>query len=231
MLDGALRLRHSLVEALELEVHPTLQRQQMCMEFRWYHRDPFGIGLQGLMQGPVRFDSVPGTTGATLIQGPTQTIDIVIFAIFGLGCREITQEAFFVLTASAPKVRLGSAHTTTDIRRVTSHALGRQFNRPFVGAEAEFKVNELVPYRTVIGIKRQGTQEGLPGAGWLQFTLDSGQSHEIVLPGFPTHLEYTEEMGFSLRIVPKHLFALGQEYKLRGIVGHEAGPHMGNASA
>src|SRR5262249_51371263 len=66
----------------------------------------------------------------------------------------------------------------------------------------------------------------LPGARWLQFTLDSGQSHEIVLPRFSTHLEDAEEVGLSLRVVPERLLTLGQECQLRDIVSHEASPHM-----
>src|SRR5216683_2324493 len=175
----------------------------MRMKFGRHHGDPLGISFQGLVQGPVRLCSLPGPTGTTLIQGPTQTVNIVIFAVFGLGCGEIAQETFFVLTASTPKVRLGAAHTTAHIRRVAGDALSRQFNRLFVSAEAEFKVDELVAYGTVIGIERQGTQQRLPGARWLQFALDGGQSHEIVLPRFPTHLKDAEEVSLSLRIVPE----------------------------
>src|SRR5262249_48094558 len=132
----------------------------MRMKFGWHHRDPLSVGLQGLVQEPVRLCGLPGPTGPTLIQSATQTVDIVIFAVFGLGCGEIAQETFFVLTASTPKVRLGAAHTTAHIRRVASDALSRQVNGLFVSAEAEFKVDELVAYGTVIGIEHQGTQQG-----------------------------------------------------------------------
>ena len=181
------------------------------MKFGRYRRNPLGIGLQGLVQEPVRLCGLSGPTGSTLIQRPTQTVNIVIFAVFRLGCGEIAQETLFVLTASTPKVCLGAAHTTAHIRRVARHALSRQFNRLFVRAETEFKVDELVAYGTVIGIERQGTQEGVPGARWLQLALDRGQGHEIVLPRFPTHLKEAEEVGLSLRIVPERLLTLGQE--------------------
>src|SRR5919199_1725767 len=122
----------------------------MGMKFGRHHRDPLGVGLQGLVQEAMRLCGLSGPTGPTLIQSPTQTVNIVIFAIFGLGCGEVAQETFFVLNASTPKVRLGAAHTTAHIRRVAGDALSRQFNRLFVSAEAEFKVDELVAYSTVI---------------------------------------------------------------------------------
>src|SRR5215475_7422105 len=196
----------------------------MCMKFRWHHRNPFGVGLQGLVQGLVRLCSLPGPTGPTLIQGPTQTVNIVIFAIFGLGCGEIAQEAFFVLTASTPKIRLGAAHTTAHIRRIASDALSRQFNDLFVCTEAEFKVDELVAYSTIIGIEHQGTQEGLPGTRWLQFALDGGKGHEIVLTCFPTHLKDAQEVSLRFRVMSKRLLALRQKHKLCDIIGHETSP-------
>jgi hypothetical protein len=67
MLNGALRLGHGLVETLELQIHPTLQRQQMRMKFGRHHRDPLSVGLQGLMQEPVPLCSLPGTIGAALM--------------------------------------------------------------------------------------------------------------------------------------------------------------------
>src|SRR2546422_998226 len=96
----------------------------MRMKFGRYRRNPLGIGLQGLVQEPVRLYGLSGPTGPTLIQCPTQTVNIVIFAVFCLGCGEIAQETFFVLTASTPKVRLGAAHTTAYIRRVARHVAG-----------------------------------------------------------------------------------------------------------
>src|SRR5215468_5528141 len=186
----------------------------MRMKFGRHHRDPLGIGLQGLVQEPVRLCGLSGPTGSTLIQSPTQTVNIVIFAIFGLGCGEIAQETFFVLTASTPKVRLSAAHTAADIRRIAGDALSRQFNCLFVSAKAEFKVDKLVAYGTVIGIKRQGTQEGLSGTCGLQFALDGGQGHEIILTRFPTHLKEAQEVSLRLRIVPERLLALDQENQL-----------------
>src|SRR5215468_5658640 len=186
----------------------------MRMKFGRHHRDPLGIGLQGLVQEPVRLCGLSGPTGSTLIQSPTQTVNIVIFAVFDLGCGEIAQEAFFVLTASTPKIRLGAAHTTAHIRRIASDALSRQFNDLFVCTEAEFKVDELVAYSTIIGIEHQGTQEGLPGTRWLQFALDGGKGHEIVLPCFPTHLKDAQEASLRLRVMSKRLLTLGQEHKL-----------------
>src|SRR5215831_7844715 len=183
----------------------------MRMEFGRHHCDPLGIGLQGLVQELVRLCSLSDPTGPTLIQSPTQTVNIVIFAVFGLSRGEIAQEAFFVLTASTPKVCFGAAYTTAHIRRVARHALSRQVNGLFVSAEAQFKVDELVAYGTVIGIECQGTQQGLPGARWLQFALDSGQGHEIVLPRFSTHLEDAQEVGLSLRVMPERLLTLSQE--------------------
>ena len=88
----------------------------------------------------------------------------------------------------------------------------------------QFKVDELVAYGAVIGIERQGTQEGLPGARWLQFTLDSGKGHEILLPRFPTHLKDTQEVNLRLRIMSERLLALGQERELCDIIGHETSP-------
>ena len=196
----------------------------MRMKFGRHHCDPIGVGLQGLMQAPVRFCGLLSPAGATLIQGPPQSVNIIIFTVFGLSCSEITQEAFFVFAVSTPKVRLGAAHTTADIRRVAGYALGRQVNGLFVSAEAEFKVDELVAYGTVIGIERQSPQQRLPGARWLQFTLDGGQGHEIVLPRLPTHFKDAQEVGLSLRIVPERLLALGQERMMRDIIGHEASP-------
>src|ERR1043166_1157917 len=114
----------------------------MRMKFGRCRRNPLGIGLQSLVQEAVRLCGLSDPTGPTLIQRPTQTVNIVIFAVFSLGCGEIAQETFFVLTASTPKVRLGATHTTAHIRRVARHALSRQVNGLFVSAEAELKVDE-----------------------------------------------------------------------------------------
>jgi hypothetical protein len=93
-----------------------------------------------------------------LIEGPTQTVYVVIFAVFGLGCGKIAQETFLVLTASTPQVRLRAAYTTAHIRRVAGDALSRQVNCLLISAEAEFKLNKLVAYGTIIGIERLGAQ-------------------------------------------------------------------------
>src|SRR5437868_6840022 len=97
----------------------------MRVKFGRHHRDTLGVGLQGLVQGLVHLYGLSGSVRPALIHGPTQTVNIVVFTVFGLGRRAITQEALFVLATSTPKVRLGATHTTADICRVTGHALGR----------------------------------------------------------------------------------------------------------
>src|SRR5262245_15419946 len=100
----------------------------MRMKLGRHHCNPISVGHQCLLQALVRFYGLLRPTGATLIQGPPQSVNIIIFTVFGLSCSEITQEAFFVCAVSTPKVRLGAAYTTADIRRVTGHALSRQLN-------------------------------------------------------------------------------------------------------
>src|SRR5262245_35647627 len=178
------------------------------------------------MQCLVRLRWLLRSTCPALIQGTTQAIDIVVFAILGLGRSEIAQDMLLVLTPSTSEVRFGTAHTTTDISRIPGHAFCGQSDRLLVGAEAEFKVDELVTDGAVIGIECQGSCQAMPGTLWLQFALHGGQGNEILLPRLATHLHHTLEVCLGICIVPERLLTLGQEQQLRDIVSHEASPQV-----
>src|SRR5262245_52232763 len=140
------------------------------------------------MQRLVHFRWLLRPTRPALIQGATQAVDIVVLAILGLSRGEITQDMLSVLTPPTSEVRLGTAHTTADISRVTGHTVRCQGNRLLVGAEAEFNIDELVTDGAVIRIERQGLRQCVSGALWLQFALHGGQGNEILLPRLATHL-------------------------------------------